>query len=70
VLGYVFGTGFLGGESKGGAASLSSTYPPPFGTIEDYQSGINELKALFLKDGRPDDVSTDPGDLEEHGVSE
>lgn len=62
--------GFLGDASKGGAASSSSAYPPPFGTLEDYQSGINELQALFSRAGRPDDVSTDPGDLEEHGVSE
>lgn len=73
ALGYVFGSGFVGDDKKGGRAastSSSSSYPPPFGSLADYQSGIEELKALYAKNGRPDDVSTDPGDLEEHGVSE
>ncbi|KAL7416145.1 putative D-lactate dehydrogenase cytochrome oxidoreductase protein [Mrakia frigida] len=72
ALGYVFGSGFVGEEKKGAgavASTSSSTYPPPFGSLADYQAGIDELKGIFAKNGRPDDVSTDPGDLEEHGFS-
>lgn len=69
VVGYGVGAGFAGDDVGSGASSSSSAYPPPFGSVDDYNRGIAELRAIFSKDGREDDVSTDPGDLEEHGIS-
>lgn len=47
----------------------AAEYPPAFGSKENYQKGIDELKEYFASLGRGDDVSTDVADLETHGIS-
>jgi hypothetical protein len=49
--------------------AAADAYPPAFGSTDDFLAGINELKALFGRQGRPDDVSVDDADLESHGIS-
>lgn len=49
--------------------AAAEAYPPAFGSTDDFLAGIDELRALFDRQGRPDDVSVDDADLESHGIS-
>lgn len=49
--------------------AAAEAYPPAFGSTDDFLAGIDELRALFGRQGRADDVSVDDSDLESHGIS-
>jgi hypothetical protein len=52
------------------AAQGAGAYPPAFGSREAYLFAIEDLRSEFGKLGREREVSTDPADLEDHGISE
>lgn len=52
------------------AKELQETHQPRFGTHPEYLAAIEELKDIWEKKGRGDQVSTDKEDLESHGISD
>lgn len=50
-------------------ASESPDATTNFGRARGFEEGIAELRTAWRRRGKEDDVSTDAGDLEDHGVS-
>jgi len=40
-----------------------------FASVRSYEQAIEELRTAWLRRGKEENVSTDAGDLEDHGVS-
>lgn len=64
-LGYYAASG--PSASAFGSASAGSTAKPTYGTKEDYQRAIEELRSTFSHE--PEAVSTEEGVLQTHGFS-
>jgi hypothetical protein len=68
--------GYRGPPLEGGGFAPSASgprgdkYPPAFGGEGGFNAGITELRGMFAKIGREGDISQEPADLAEHGMSE
>lgn len=52
------------------AKELQEKHQPRFGSHPEYLAAIAELKEIWAKKGKEDQVSTDKEDLETHGISD
>jgi D-lactate dehydrogenase (cytochrome) len=52
------------------AKELQEAHQPSYGSKDDYESAIKDLREVFGRLGKADNVSTEDDDLQSHGVSD